>query len=183
MIEDFEGLNRDVEQAETDQLNELAERPLAAEQSSEEKEVQAVPDDANRMPGGAYVSIFTKSGSLAPVTQSEAMKETSEFVEWLGDLAAVTVRALRDGKFSVSEAADYFPALLEAKDALTGLGALKSEAAAYDGPQVAELFRRQREKLIMTGVKPVLVDAFITNLQGFYTVFAATAQSGEPLAE
>lgn len=103
--------------------------------------------------------------------------ETTELVEWLGDMSTQSVISFKDGAQG-RDAADFFDELIATPKALGGFfQKAKSEAASTTDLDIDALWAAQVEKLKAAGVHPMAAQTIISGLKTAHFGYAWAVQS------
>lgn len=110
-------------------------------------------------------------------------KETTEFVDWTGDVVAQAALSFADGA-TADDATDFLPVAFRAMEGLGGFfKAAKTENQNASISNIDELWKRQEEKMIEAGVNPLAAATIISGLKTAHFGFALSLQSKETTSE
>lgn len=104
------------------------------------------------------------------------MKEWSEAVNWLGDMAVQAI-TLEPNQGALQSATEFFDELTEAPGAIQGLAEnAAKEAAAAEVQEITGLFRAQYEKLINAGVDEKAAHLITSGIETAFTGYSLAAE-------
>ena len=105
------------------------------------------------------------------------MKETTEFIDWLGDVAAQAIKSFADGA-QASDASDF---LDEGFAASTGIGGFfknaKAENATATVEEIDAAWKRQEAKIVAAGASEIAAASIISGLKTAHFGFSWAVQS------
>ncbi len=104
------------------------------------------------------------------------MTETIEFINWLGDFAAETIRSA-EGGIEGSELMNFTDELIGGFKGVGGFPKKAKEEAAKATPQqIREAWQVQEGKIIKAGAAPMLACGIVSHLQGLHSLLAHAVQ-------
>lgn len=105
------------------------------------------------------------------------IKETGEFIDWLGDLGAELGKTA-EGGIQGNELLNFSDELI---GAFTGIGgfpkAAKPEALKTSAEDIEAIWAYQEEKIIDAGAGSILAKGIVSHLKGIHCLLVASAQS------